>query len=182
MAGLCAPLPTLRRRPYGLQRTARGRCESLLPHRIGLAPTARCRSPGALRKILYVIWRGLVFANPPWSERRRAVVPWLLKFFAHGDGGIFLCVARTSADWFQDIVLAQAELLAFPSRKTRFHKPDGSLGPEPTNGICLIAKGETACAALRGSGLGYCLTVDRTAVSAAAAQDQLALAIPRDSA
>src|SRR5262249_51204224 len=52
LAGLCAPLPTLRRRPYGLQRTARGRCESLLPHRIGLAPTARCRSPGALRKIL----------------------------------------------------------------------------------------------------------------------------------
>jgi len=27
--GLCAPLPTLRRRPYGLQRTARGRCGSL---------------------------------------------------------------------------------------------------------------------------------------------------------
>ncbi|HMF23938.1 MAG TPA: hypothetical protein VKG24_17680, partial [Pseudolabrys sp.] len=55
MAGLCAPLPTLRRRPYGLQRTARGRYGSLLLHRIGLAPTARCRSPGALRNILYVI-------------------------------------------------------------------------------------------------------------------------------
>src|SRR5262249_14369331 len=52
MAGLCAPLPTLRRRPYGLRRTARGRYGSLLLHRIGLAPTARCRSPGALRKIL----------------------------------------------------------------------------------------------------------------------------------
>jgi hypothetical protein len=26
MAGLCPPLPTLRRRPYGRQRTARGRC------------------------------------------------------------------------------------------------------------------------------------------------------------
>ena len=55
MAGLCAPLPTLRRRPYGLRRTARGRYGSLLLHRIGLAPTARCRSPGALRKSLYVI-------------------------------------------------------------------------------------------------------------------------------
>ena len=52
MAGLCAPLPTLRRRPYGQQRTAQGRCGSLLPHRVGLAPTTRCRSPGALRKIL----------------------------------------------------------------------------------------------------------------------------------
>jgi hypothetical protein len=55
MAGLCTPLPTLRRRPYGLRRTAWGRYGSLLLHRIGLAPTARCRSPGALRNILYVI-------------------------------------------------------------------------------------------------------------------------------
>ena len=45
-------LPTLRRRPYGRQRTARGQCGSLLRHRVGLAPTTRCRSPGALRKIL----------------------------------------------------------------------------------------------------------------------------------
>src|SRR5919204_3246445 len=49
MAGLCPPLPTLRRRPYGRQRTARGRCGSLLLHRSGLAPPAPCRSPGALR-------------------------------------------------------------------------------------------------------------------------------------
>jgi hypothetical protein len=74
-------------------------------------------------------------------------------------------VARTSADWFQGVVLAHAELLGFPATKTRFHKPDGSLGPEPTNGICLIAKGEIACEALRRSRLGYCLIVDRTAVS-----------------
>src|SRR4029077_3967593 len=60
MAGLCAPLPTLRRRPYGLRRPARGRYGSLLLHRIGLAPTARCRSPGALRKILYVISKNVL--------------------------------------------------------------------------------------------------------------------------
>jgi hypothetical protein len=36
-AGLCAPLPTLRRRPYGRQRTARGRCGPLHLHRSGLA-------------------------------------------------------------------------------------------------------------------------------------------------
>src|SRR6266403_1616032 len=50
MAGLCAPLPTLRRRPCGRLRTARGRCGSLLLHRKGLAPSTPCRSPGALRK------------------------------------------------------------------------------------------------------------------------------------
>src|ERR1700722_11182807 len=36
MAGLYAPLPTLRRRPRGRPRTARGRCGSLLLHRSGL--------------------------------------------------------------------------------------------------------------------------------------------------
>jgi hypothetical protein len=42
MAGLCPPLPTLRRRPRGRQRTARGRCRSLLLHRSGLAPPTPC--------------------------------------------------------------------------------------------------------------------------------------------
>src|ERR1700719_1751067 len=38
MAGLCAPLPTLRLRPRERIRTAWGRCGSLLLLRIGLAP------------------------------------------------------------------------------------------------------------------------------------------------
>src|SRR5262249_50900587 len=42
--------PSLRTATHGL-----GPIGSLLLHRIGLAPTAHCRSPGALRKILYVI-------------------------------------------------------------------------------------------------------------------------------
>jgi hypothetical protein len=106
-------------------------------------------------------WRGhgSAFVNPPWSEERRAVVPWLRKFFAEADGGIFVCVARTSADWFHGLVLPHADLLCFPTGKTRFIKPDGSPGPAPTNGIALIAKGEVACAALRRSRLGFCVTV-----------------------
>src|SRR4051794_8350721 len=44
MAGLCAPLPTLRRHPRECQRTARGRCGSLLLHRGGLSPPTPCRS------------------------------------------------------------------------------------------------------------------------------------------
>ena len=47
MAGLCAPLPTLRAGPHGPTRTARGRCGSLLLHRSGLPPPTPCRSPGA---------------------------------------------------------------------------------------------------------------------------------------
>ena len=52
MAGLYIPLPTLHPRPYERRRTAWGRCGLLLLHRIGLAPTTPCRSPGALRNML----------------------------------------------------------------------------------------------------------------------------------
>jgi hypothetical protein len=107
--------------------------------------------------------RGLVYSNPPWSDEREAVVPWLIKFFEEADGGIFVCVARTSASWFQQLVLPRAELICFPSKKTRFHNPDGSLGVSPTNGNAILAKGEIACEALRRSGLGYCVTVDLSA-------------------
>ena len=106
---------------------------------------------------------GLVHCNPPWSEHRGAVVPWLRKFFTEADGGIFICVARTSCDWFHELVFPNADLLCFPTGKTRFIKPDGSPGPAPTNGIALIAKGPVACEALRQSGLGYCVTVDQSA-------------------
>jgi hypothetical protein len=48
MAGLHAPLPTLRRHPRGGLRTARGRYGLLALYRNGLAPSTPCRSPGAL--------------------------------------------------------------------------------------------------------------------------------------
>jgi hypothetical protein len=93
---------------------------------------------------------GLAYVNPPWSEHRGAVVPWLRRFFAHPGGGILVCVARNSCSWFHEIVLPQAR---------RFIKPDGSPGQSPINGIALIGVGAAACDALRRSGLGFCLTV-----------------------
>src|SRR5215471_12821169 len=51
MAGLHAPLPTLRSRPRGRPRTAWGRCGLLLLHRSGLSPHTPCRSPGALTRV-----------------------------------------------------------------------------------------------------------------------------------
>jgi len=47
MAGLCLPLPTLRRRPRDRLRTARGRCGAHDLHRRGLSPHTPRRSPGA---------------------------------------------------------------------------------------------------------------------------------------
>src|SRR6476619_440262 len=51
MAGLDAPLPTLRRRPRGRLRTDRGRRGLLLLHRSGLSPHTPCQSPGALTRV-----------------------------------------------------------------------------------------------------------------------------------
>src|ERR1700747_1365185 len=47
MAGLCAPLSTLRLDPRGQLRMTRGRCGSLLLHRERLSLSTPCRSPGA---------------------------------------------------------------------------------------------------------------------------------------
>jgi hypothetical protein len=74
MAGLCAPLPTLRRRPHGRLRTAWGRSGSLLRHRVGLTPTTRCRSPGALPKIVNTtdlsIYSSCGWVRTPWDIYR----------------------------------------------------------------------------------------------------------------
>jgi DNA N-6-adenine-methyltransferase (Dam) len=99
-------------------------------------------------------WRGLVFMNPPFGGRR-GQVPWLRKFFAHGNG-IALVAARISADWFHSEVVPHAQLLLFPRGKTKFVRPNGSIGKEPGTGVALIGAGRIACAALLRSGLGAC--------------------------
>jgi DNA N-6-adenine-methyltransferase Dam len=98
-------------------------------------------------------WFGLVFMNPPFGGRR-GHVPWLRKFFKHGNG-VAICRAYTSSDWWHDVVLPNAETLLFPNGKTKFIRPDGSVGKEPGHGIALIGMGEIANTALRQSGLGW---------------------------
>src|SRR4029077_9436330 len=51
MAGLYAPLTTLRSHPRGGLRTDRGRRGLLLLHRSGLSPHTPCQSPGALTHV-----------------------------------------------------------------------------------------------------------------------------------
>jgi len=79
MAGLYAPLPTLRRYPRGSLRTARGRCGSLILHRNGLSPLTPCRSPGAptvmLERFCSRLGRSASFPPvshlfPAWQRRR----------------------------------------------------------------------------------------------------------------
>ncbi len=99
-------------------------------------------------------WFGFVWMNPPFGGRN-AVIPWLDKFFAHGNG-IALTPDRTSAPWFWD-AWAKANLVMF-TRKIRFIRPDGSEGKSPSCGTALWASGERGieallCAADRGLGI-----------------------------
>ena len=111
-------------------------------------------------------WRGLVFMNPPFGGRN-GHVPWLQKFLAHGNG-IAIVRAYTSAAWFHDYA-TQAETMLFPKGKTKFVRPDGSIGRAPGHGIVLLGMGDVANRALQRSGLGLCLRV-RTATLVGAIQ------------
>ena len=104
-------------------------------------------------------WFGLTFMNPPFGSRR-GHVPWLTKFFAHGNG-IAIARAYTSADWFHEYVVPNAETLCFPRGKTKFIRPDGSIGTAPGHGIALIGMGAVANAALERSGLGWFVSLRR---------------------
>jgi hypothetical protein len=98
-------------------------------------------------------WDGLVFVNPPFGGRC-GHLPWLHKFFDHGNG-VAICRAYTSSWWFHEVVLPRAEVLCFPKGKTKFIRPDGSIGTAPGHGIALIGMGEVANTALKYSGLGW---------------------------
>lgn len=96
-------------------------------------------------------WAGLVFMNPPFGGRG-GHVPWLVKFFYHGNG-VAIVRAYTSSGWWHEH-MHRAETILFPAGKTKFIRPDGSVGGSPGHGVVLIGMGETACTALHRSGIG----------------------------
>ena len=96
-------------------------------------------------------WQGLVWMNPPFGGRN-GIVPWLDKFFAHGNG-IALTPDRTSTDWWQDAALRSDAILFFRA-KVKFERPDGSIGASPSTGTTLFACGPVAVTALVRSRLG----------------------------
>lgn len=98
-------------------------------------------------------WWGFVWMNPPFGGRN-GLVPWLEKFFFHGNG-IALVPDRTSASWFQQYARRASSIL-FLSPKVKFERPDGTLGASPSTGTALLAAGPTASAALlRARPLGW---------------------------
>jgi hypothetical protein len=49
--------------------------------------------------------------------------------------------------------------MIFPKRKTKFIRPDGSVGRSPGHGVVLLGVGEVANDALRNSGLSFVVDV-----------------------
>lgn len=102
-------------------------------------------------------WYGLVFMNPPFGGRN-GHIPWLVKFLDHANG-IAIIRAYTSSAWFHDYVAPRAETLLFPKGKTKFVRPDGSIGGSPGHGVVLIGMGAPSRSALQLSGLGLCVNL-----------------------
>ena len=101
-------------------------------------------------------WRGVVFMNPPFGGRN-GHVPWLRKFLQHANG-VAIVRAYTSSAWFHEHAI-HAETILFPRGKTKFIRPDGSIGRAPGHGVVLLGMGEVSRKALRRSGLGLCLEI-----------------------
>jgi hypothetical protein len=96
-------------------------------------------------------WAGLVFMNPPFGGRN-GHVPWLKKFLDHGNG-VAIVRAYTSADWFHKH-MARADAWMFPKGKTKFVRPDGTIGKAPGHGVVFVAMGDVSVNAVLNSGLG----------------------------
>lgn len=90
-------------------------------------------------------WSGFVWMNPPFGGRN-GLVPWLDKFFRHGDG-IALVPDRTSAPWWQAFT-PRSDAILFVSPKIKFIGRDGVPGKSPAQGTCLLAKGRSGVDAL----------------------------------
>ena len=86
-------------------------------------------------------WRGFVWMNPPFGPRN-GIVPWLRKFFLHGNG-IALVPDRTSAPWWQ-MFARESDAILFVSPKLKFIGADGKPGKSPAQGTCLLGAGRGA--------------------------------------
>lgn len=103
-------------------------------------------------------WSGFVWMNPPFGGRN-GLVPWLQKFFDHGNG-IALTPDRTSAPWWQQFA-PMADAILFVAPKLKFIGADGKPGASPAQGTCLMAAGQRGITALhkaQAAGLGFLMT------------------------
>lgn len=112
-------------------------------------------------------WSGFIWMNPPFGKRN-AVVPWLEKFFAHGNG-VALLPDSTATPWWQVYARRAGRILFIgktdPVRgdpsKVRFISGEGRCNKSPAHGTTLFAAGALGVAALERAavaGLGLLTT------------------------
>jgi len=112
------------------------------------------------------VWSGFVWMNPPFGGRN-GLVPWLEKFFGHGNG-VALVPDRTSAPWWQDFA-PRADLIMQVRKKIHFIPGPRVTESSPAQGTTLIACGATGVRALENAfraGLGSCWAPHRAAAAA----------------
>jgi hypothetical protein len=97
-------------------------------------------------------WWGFVWMNPPFGPRN-GIVPWLEKFFDHGDG-VALTPDRTSAPWWQWFA-PRADSILFVNGKIKFIRADGKPGKSPAQGTTLMAIGPRGREALQNAADNY---------------------------
>lgn len=90
-------------------------------------------------------WHGFVWMNPPFGKRM-GVVPWLNRFFAHGNG-IALTPDRTSCPWWQAYA-HRADAVLFWAPKISFVPGPGVKSSSNGMGTSLFGAGDRAVAAL----------------------------------
>lgn len=95
---------------------------------------------------LEVEWSGFVWMNPPFGKRM-GVVPWLEKFFTHGNG-IALTPDRTPCPWWQSYA-HRSDAVLFWQPKISFIPGPGVKSSSNGMGTCLYAAGERAVEALK---------------------------------
>jgi hypothetical protein len=83
-----------------------------------------------------------------------------LVFVKEHANGVAIVRAYTSSAWFHRWAI-NAETMLFPRGKTKFVRPDGSIGRARGHGIVLLGMGAVAKAALASSGLGWWTTAHK---------------------
>lgn len=114
-------------------------------HPAGLKTDVPCKNI-ITQESLQKQWSGFVWMNPPFGGRM-GLVPWLDKFFDHGNG-VALTPDRTSAPWWQSAA-RKADAILFVDGKIKFVKPDGTIGKSPGTGTTLFAIGAQGVKALK---------------------------------
>ena len=129
-------------------------------------PANECYSWALGQDGMMLPWSGNVWMNPPYGKNTAA---WFERLALHGTG-IALLFARTDAAWFHRFIV-MADAICFVKGRIRFISEDNARSyaenesfmptDTPGAGSMLIAYGKENAIALKNSGLGLTLFIEK---------------------